>query len=230
MLNVVLVWKTGDSFDERYLTDMCARVDRYLTIPHRVICFTDSESHFANVEYRPFEKDYPGWWSKLEIFKPSNLFDGPVLYVDIDTVIVGNIDPLAEAVRVLKSDELIVLQDFNTGAISSALMGWKSGAESIYRRFVEYNRKKLDYWTDRSGVHLVMPERTFMGDQDFIGRAVYEIGLKTYFAQGIIPGIYSYKRDIRNKGGLIPEDATMIFFHGKPRRHEVNLGVEDGSR
>ena len=39
--------------------------------------------------------DLRGWWNKLYLFKPGVL-EGRVLYIDLDTVIVGDLDPLAQ--------------------------------------------------------------------------------------------------------------------------------------
>lgn len=92
-INVVCL-RTGNKFDDRYVVRLHNMVERNLTLPHRFTCFTDKPVSGVTC-VRP-KGALPGWWGKLMFFQPDlPLGPGPMLYFDLDMVIVGNIDALA---------------------------------------------------------------------------------------------------------------------------------------
>ncbi len=46
--------------------------------------------------YIPLIKGWPGWWSKIELFRPSLPVSGRILYFDLDTILIGGLEELAE--------------------------------------------------------------------------------------------------------------------------------------
>nr|WP_145924153.1 hypothetical protein [Halomonas elongata] len=44
--------------------------------------------------HQPLAHGWPGWWSKLELFRPHG---GDLLYLDLDTVVRGDLQPLIDA-------------------------------------------------------------------------------------------------------------------------------------
>ena len=78
----------------KYSSDSVLRlrngVSRYLDTPHEFICLTDSP--IDGVECEVISGALPGWWSKLELFR----LERPLLYFDLDTVIVGDLTRLTE--------------------------------------------------------------------------------------------------------------------------------------
>lgn len=64
-----------------------------MTRPHRFVVFTDREYAFAEgVEQRRLSTESPTWACMIEPFQ----IDGPLIVTGLDTVIVGNIDELAD--------------------------------------------------------------------------------------------------------------------------------------
>lgn len=108
-------------------------VSRYLTQPYHFECLTDVGP-------------WSGWWSKIALFEPGR-FSGRVLYIDLDSVIVGSLNKLAE------TKGTIDLFDWGwlSRTLCTSVMVWDAGEhDEIFTRF-----------TDE------VPQQ-FRGDQDYI--------------------------------------------------------------
>lgn len=143
---------------------------------------------------------WPGWWSKIELFKVT----GPVLYMDLDTSIVGPIDDLLDAVT---RHEFIALRDFNAPSreMGSGLMGWSGDMRRIYDEFA----------IDPAGHMARCRTSRHWGDQGFIEPLT---PTRAYW-QTLLPGqVVSWKKHCR---GGIPAGARVVCFHGKPRPWDV---------
>jgi len=157
----------------------------------------------CGIEPVPLIHRWPGWWSKIELFRPG-LFEGPILYADLDTVILGALDDMVLGHR------FTVLRNFwadRQGAdrVGSGLMAWDADLSVIYREFCESSQLVMrDYTTT---------ER--WGDQTFIKD---HTPIEPERWQDKHPGrIFSYKRHVVPAGGRVPEGASVICYHGKPR-------------
>lgn len=119
-------------FGDRYVSTLHAMVKRNLSREFQFVCLKDEGG--------------PGWWSKIELFRPGR-FSGRVVYIDLDSVIVGPLDELAE------SKGIIDLHDWGwkKHILGSGVMVWDSGEHAEV--FTQYTQH--------------VPER-FRGDQDWI--------------------------------------------------------------
>jgi len=133
MITIATVLRSGGEYEPRHvvaLRDMCRRF-----VPmHRFICLTDKPNALP-LETIELLHDWPGWWSKMEIFR----LRGPVLYLDLDTVIVRDISPVIELAG---DDEFVILRDFyrgrmNKAAMQSSMMLWSGDMSRLYRAFRE---------------------------------------------------------------------------------------------
>lgn len=197
MTTVACVLRSGGEYNVSHVETLEAMVPGY-----RFVCLSDNP---AVPGYVPLEHGWPGWWSKLELFK----LPGPVLFFDLDTVVTGDID---ELMLTIPKHDFIILRDVYRGkinrcAMQSSIMGWRGNMSHVYDAFVE----NADYWMS-----------SLRSDQDFFEKA---IGNATYW-QDVLPGaLVSFKVDVQGRG--VPEDAKVIFFHGQPRpwqQDEVSYG------
>lgn len=78
-------------YNETWVQKLKRMVSVKLAIPHRFVCL--SNVTIPGVETIPLKHDWPGWWSKIELFRPG-LFDGRVLYLDLDMVIVKELSEI----------------------------------------------------------------------------------------------------------------------------------------
>lgn len=81
-------------YNPSYVQKLKNMVERNLSIPHKFVCLSNTE---VPTERIPLTDNLPGYWSKLELFKPGQFDNGDkVLYLDLDTIILQNIDRLVE--------------------------------------------------------------------------------------------------------------------------------------
>jgi len=194
------VLKSGGAFTPDYVSRLVSAVERNTTVPHDFVCLTDMS--IKGCRAIRLVDNLPGWWSKLELFRPGLFPDGiPVVYFDLDTLILGNIDGLA-----LLTEGFHALRPWNPvnrsmGYCGSGFMVWTGGQfEFIHNRFV------------RS-----MTPTFRGGDQEYISRSLAAAGMNWRSLQDSVGGIYSYKRQCRSGP---PPGARIVCFHGRPRIHE----------
>lgn len=222
MLTVACVLKSGGDFDESYVERLWQEVRLHLPQPHRFACLTDLNLSLP-ILLIPLRYALPGWWSKMEVFAGP----GPALYLDLDTVIIGDITPLAEAVLQLDHPwEFLMLRRWRRPGWGSGIMGWKGDWSWILNDFMNAKKQFVQSgrgWTLRErGRYDPIETIHYQGDQDWIENRMDERGtLERIAVQDVCPGIYSYKHHIC--GQQMPEDARIIVFHGKPRPSEITL-------
>ena len=164
MLNVVCVLRQGGKvgYTAEWVTKLQNAVARNLTIPHKFVCVSDCA---VDCEQIPLEYTDSGFWAKLEMFRPG-LFDGPVLYIDLETVICGNIDRI---VQQCQGHEFVMWIESDKNIHSSALMYWETDASTIWNT---YRSQPAEYWKqlysspplygDQAVISEHMPHQTFL--------------------------------------------------------------------
>lgn len=98
----VLCLKWGTYYGPEYVNRLYAGVRKHLHRPFRFVCVTDDPTGLIDgIDAQPFPEPPPGWklfWPnifvKLLVFKDgfANLV-GPTLFLDIDQIITGDLDP-----------------------------------------------------------------------------------------------------------------------------------------
>lgn len=198
MLTVACVLKSGGEYLPEHVIALRDGVERHLP-DAAFVCLSDID--VPGVTRKPLLCDWPGWWSKMEAFCPGT-FAAPVLYLDLDSVVVGDLSDIA-AYR----GPFAMLRDFyRPERGQSAVMAWTPGThtDEMYRRFA-----------GRASDHMAR----LRGDQDFINECLPEADRLQDHAPG---QIVSYKRDIRDAGlNAPPNGARLVAFHGVPRPWEV---------
>ena len=97
-LTVVCV-KWGSKYGADYVNRLNAMARRALGAGgvRAFVCFTEDGAGLdPEVEVRPLVKrdDWEGWWFKAHLFSKAAGLSGRVLYLDLDTVLVGSLEPL----------------------------------------------------------------------------------------------------------------------------------------
>lgn len=212
LLTVACVLKTGRRFvdKERYTLDHVDKLHRSvrenLTFPHRFVCLSDVEIPVPGVDRVALRQDWPGWWSKIELFRPG-LFTGSVLFFDLDTLIVGNIDEL-----VRWQPGMTMVADFgNRSMMNSSTMAWTGDYGFVHDRFAhdpdglmaEYDRKR----------------GPTIGDQGFIHKTLRDNKCKigTFSPERVV----SFKWEAKDGA---PKGASVVSFHGTPKLDQPGSG------
>lgn len=164
-------------------------------------CLADVQ--IEGVETIPLVWDWPGWWSKMELFRPD--LPGDFLYLDLDMSIVG---PVADFGA---RGVLAIMRDvYRPGGLQSSLMFLPEAERGLIWR--EWCKSPLGW----------MRRYRRGGDQAFLERFWLR---KAKRLQDFAPGaILSYKADLADERGIVvPNDCRVICFHGKPRPWEVGF-------
>jgi hypothetical protein len=194
MTPIVVCIKVGTKYGPEYVNRLASMVETHLTRPHEFVCLTDEPSG-VNCPTAPVGTDLPGWWAKLVLFKPHPSLAGRrIIFLDLDTVIVGNMD------FVLDYDgPLAILRDFyRPNGYGSAILSISPlGNPGVWEQF-------------EKGMM-----RQYHGDQDWI-----QACMRGDLWQDLSPGkIVSYK--VHCQEG-VPSEASIVCFHGEPRPHQVS--------
>jgi hypothetical protein len=196
MLTVSCVLKSGSYYDAEWVGKLQRGVARHMSHPHRFVCLSDVE---VPCERIPLKHDWPGWWSKIELFS----LDGLMLYFDLDTVITGSIDGLANLPH-----DFAMLRSFSApNAVGSGVMWFRKTPHQVYEKFARMPECYIEHHERNADA-----ETAYVGDQSFIHDCLGDVPLID------LPEVKSYKRHCRNK---LPPDASVVCFHGVPRPPEV---------
>lgn len=202
-LTVACVLKSGGEYKPEHVLALRAGVARHLSLPHRFVCLTDTP--ITDVNCILLHHDWPRWWPKLELWRPGVL-TGPVLYIDLDTLIVGPIDDLALGHRftVLRN----VWVEADSPRIGSGLMAWDCDLSHIYRQFCTSPEAYMAAGTTREN----------LGDQGFIQHYA-PVPMDRW--QDRFPGmVVSYRRHCARG---VPAGASIVCFGGPVRPWDTAL-------
>ncbi len=219
---VCLKW--GDKYPAEYVNRLYRMAAKHLTIPFEFYCLTENTDGIdANINILPLEieEGLKGWWYKLQLFKEDFYgLKGQVMFMDLDVVIVQNMDKLFD----FEPDKFAIINDLKPGLIyNSSVFRFELGSRTeVWQHFLD----------DK---HSIMAR--MHGDQDWISEVIDDAVLwpKDW--------VVSFKKEcdarnkrsfgrigekLRAKGFLQPkgeakppEDAMMVYFHGKPDPDDV---------
>lgn len=127
-------------------------VDNFLKIDHDFVCLTDRTD--IEVPTIPLIGNTPAWWAKLELFRPK-LFKNPVLYIDLDMVICGNLD---EMVQQFFGNPFMLLGDSRKGVMGSGMIYFEGTHSDLWGIYI----------SDPKGYQKKYAKKPRYGDQAFI--------------------------------------------------------------
>lgn len=197
-VRVALVLRSGGEYKPAHVRALVTQLERHLP-GVQIVCLSDVGVPCERV---PLEYGWHSWWSKLELFRPD--LAGDLLYIDLDTVVVGCLSELASLGRTT------LLSDFY----------YPERPASGLMYLTESDRAKV--WA----AWIADPKEAMRkcmrhGDQQFIGEVLHD----AQRFQDVLPGrVVSYKVHVakglnkRSIGdGTVPVGASVVCFHGRPR-------------
>jgi hypothetical protein len=159
------------------------------------------------------------WWYKMQLFNPEH-FSGPLLYFDLDLVIINNID----WIRQLPQQYFWAVRDFKYlwrpthYAINSSIMYWDTRKFGhVWQKFV-----KEDFGRVLQHYH---------GDQDYISDKI-DTSARKFLDQNrvqswrwqALDGGYDFptkKHKNPKSGTTVDANTSVLVFHGNPKPHEI---------
>ena len=191
----------GNKFSLDYVYNLKAAVERNTTVPHKFVCYADRS--IPNVETRILRPGYEGWWNKLQLFDAANKVSDRVVYLDLDTIITGNIDWLLNDRSWFMGIEDVgavnAHQPHLKNVLQTGVMAWDFDPNShIWNTFV------LSY---------DMVVDTYRGDGEYLSSLVNPYH-RTLLQHKYRNSLKSYKYDVYpNK---LMDETSIVVFHGRP--------------
>lgn len=214
-MKIVSVLRTGLEYQEPQARFLHAQ------LPPDAVCMTNLPD-IKGIETVPLlDSDLIGWWAKMELFNPDGpLGDEDLFYLDVDTLIVGDIQNVIDAARGQRN--IVMLSDFyHPEHSASGLMFIPARVK--HRIWKQWNINP--YW------YMVRHRPAGRGgDQGFIAEHAGQITRWDDLCPG---AVVSYKKHIAAPGmpgytagesvgdGTVPADAVVVCFHGQPRPWDI---------
>jgi len=202
MLTVMCVLRNGNGYSPLWVERLQRAVRRNLTLEHNFICLSDVDVPCERV---PLKHDWPGWWAKIEMFSPG-VVCGPTLYLDLDTVIVGNIDRLAWF-----DHDFAIMRNLNAPHMPGSAVMWfkESAPRMVYDHFCANPHAAMAEYGKANG-------GCYIGDQAFIWDTLHR---RVAFLSDDVPGmIRSYRRHCV---AGVPEGCAVVAFGGSKKPSSV---------
>jgi hypothetical protein len=185
-------------------------VAQHFKAPHRFVCLSNKKA-ISGVDVIQLERGWPGWWSKLELFRHRL---GRVVYLDLDTMLIRDVTDIFSREYVFAACADWKIVDQQGPVLNSCFMAMDGTDRSyIYEAFDPGKAKAYETWQR-------------WGDQGFIQDHLREPFVKI---QDEFPGRFvHFKTHIRQPDksvGRAPADASVVCFSGQPRPHKINWSI-----
>ena len=215
----------GQAYSWTYVERLYNMLNRHITPGIRLHVYTEADRPVPKPMIKhelttwPITSPKRSWWYKMQLFNPAH-HAGPLLYFDLDTVIVDNIDWIWQhpttyfwAVKDFK----YLWKPTHTG-INSSVMWWDT-------------RKYQHIWDTFNHQDLTKVMQLYRGDQDYISDKI-PLNQRRFFDETrvlswrwqCLDGGYDFKRRrfISPKTGTIINNSTsVLIFHGQPKPDQI---------
>jgi len=205
MVTIACVYRTGGVYNEKHVKRLQRNVEEHCAVPYRFVCLSDAV--VDGVSMVSLLHKWPGWWSKWELYR----LKGPVVFLDLDTMVMGSLLPL---VNYAKQHSFSMLSDFYVPhKYASGVMTWNEDMEPLYRKFLEQD------------VARIVSRQTML--EQTLAAKLYEeaTGGIPHMLQASVAGIHSFKVHGAGKSGCM-----LLCFHGKPRPWDCPAVAEEWNR
>ena len=124
MITFVCVLKSGGIYTAEWVRKLSRGVAEHYDAHHRFVCLSDVPVPCERIQLATGSQ---GWWAKAEAFRHDL---GPVVYIDLDSIIVGDLTPLANACQGLP---LTLIHDlYQPDKLASGVMLWDGPQMDAY--------------------------------------------------------------------------------------------------
>ena len=203
-LTVICVLRKSKDYGPEDVAKLQQGVAQHLSLPHRFVCLSNVD---VPCERIAMQHDWPGWWSKIELFRPG-VITGPTIYLDLDNVVIGDFSRIVG----FNQDWAMMQNLSRPHMVSSAVMWFYHRAPvDVYKKFVVNPQHWLKYHQDNK-------DGPYLGDQAFIwdalNRSVPVMSAREH-------GICSYRLHVKSQGKP-PDWCKIVCFGGRFKPNNVN--------
>lgn len=220
----------GNKYPWLYVERLFNMLTRNSNLPIQLHVYTEHDRSVPPHMIKHCLDSWPGiqgpkksWWYKMHLFNQEH-WSGPLLYFDLDTVIVRNWNWIVDhdPSRLWCIRDFKYLQSPYTYLINSSVM-W-------------FDTKVFDYvWQQFVQQDIYRVTKTYHGDQNFIQSAVDRSQIRQFDTQKfqsyrweVLDGGMDFVRRRARSPGLgcdIAGTCTAVIFHGDPKPHQVSHPV-----
>jgi hypothetical protein len=216
----------GTVYDWQYVENLYNSVRRNST--YEIIFHVFTEAHrvvpdhmikHELQEWADINGPRKSWWYKMQVFNPAN-HSGPLLYFDLDTVILKSIDWIPK----LSMRYFWATKDFRHL--------WRPTHRGINSSVMWWDTQRFDWmWQEfqkRDIYHLV---KQYQGDQDYVSDLLSDRDLRYFpplstasWRWQCLDGGMNFKTrryQAPNTGTQVDPATSILIFHGSPKPHEL---------
>jgi|TARA_B110000285_G_C15065766_1_gene585020 hypothetical protein len=218
----------GNYYSWEYVEILKASIERNCSSPIRFHVWTEPGREVPNtmIKHDLIDLGLSGpkkaWWYKTQLFN-SETYSGPIIYMDLDVIITGNLDWMCN----LSMQNFWAAKDFkclfkaHRRAINSSIMLFDTGN---YKHVWDKYKNNQDRITQQ-----------FHGDQNYIDEEIVETkrmipdGKIASYRWEVLHGgmdmrtrAYPHRREI---DVLIDPDTSIVVFHGDPKPHQLDNNI-----
>jgi hypothetical protein len=194
---IVACVRTGTKYGPEYVERLVRGVKRHSSVECSFMCLTDQPETWPGVENLSVELS--GWWAKMALFNPDWRGNERLVYLDLDTVVNGNIDPLLAL-----ETEFAICHSFTPAHLKRPC----KYSSCIIALAPNYGRRIYDEFMANKSALIPMYVR--YGDQ----RVMEHIDDSARSLQDMLPqGFFSYCRDGFQK------NASLLIFGAEAKPH-----------
>lgn len=215
----------GNVYSWQYVDRLYSMLSRHLTIPFRMHVYTEFHRHVPApyVKHTLIEWSLPpnkkSWWYKMQLFN-SDFFRGPLLYFDLDTVIVNNIDWIWKS----RTNNFWAVKDFK--------YLWKPHYNSMNSSVMWWDTARFDHvWRDFQSRDLLEIVKKYHGDQDYLNTVIpanqqqhFDLEIVKSWRWQCLDGGYNFRKRQFNSPGVgtvFGPETSILIFHGHPKPGDI---------
>lgn len=197
-MRVVTILRSGQDFAPVHVQALQKQIHKHS--PNvEFLCIADVP--VPKVETVIADYDWPTWWLKMEIFRPS--IEAPFLYMDLDTVVRGPLDDFFEGHL---PGTMTGLKDSRPGKFGNGLL-WVPGGVSEYL----WNEWLLDPKKHMAHYEKSYDHRIPRYDQGFM-----EDRISCQHWEDILPGRLTTAQEAMHKGFRPGQDIVICWGRRRP--------------
>ena len=215
----------GIAYPWTYVERLHSMLSRHITPGIRLHVYTEADRPVPEPMIKhaldPWSIASPkkSWWYKMQLFNPAH-HSGSLLYFDLDTVIVGNIDWIWQQ----PTTYFWAIRDFkylwrpNHTGINSSVMWWNT-------------QQYQNIWDTFTQQDLTTTMRKYPGDQDYISAVIPENQRRFFDTNRVqswrwqcLDGGYNFRKrrhQAPDTGTQLTDSTSIIVFHGNPKPENV---------
>lgn len=211
-MTTVCCIKNGDKYGPEYVNKLANMVMRNAHMePYDFVCFTD-DSHGIDpwIRCAALPHDGPAWWPKMGLYKKTipGVNTGRILFLDLDVVITGDLDPLLRCRSIFACS-----RDYPEGALKPGAKELTHGNTSVIALSVGARESIWDAYCAAG-----KPANDPLGDQGFINER---------FPVDLLPEALVQSYRLHNLTQQFPQGCSVVMFHGDPKPHQCGGWVTE---